>query len=184
MTPWVIESEISSPNSATIRLHQTFERSQFFFQLVKARGALVLQDGLHMAAILFAPVTGCSERTSDLQASSPFLFAHIHHELQRWSSQDLCQQARCASKSPECVIGCVNGSARSIAVGIGGATTPTYALRISTIGSRSPPTVCHPSTRAVPGSVVIPTDHQLPNCARTGNRDQIVSSTTMCKDVD
>ena len=88
--------------------------------------------------------------------------------------------------------GSVNGSARSIAVSIGGATTPTYALKtnLKALHSWEIPREDRglsnslPSTRAVPRSVVLPTDHQLPNCARTGNGDHTICSAKMCPDED
>ena len=58
-----------------------------------------------VAAILFAPVTGCSESTSRLHATNPFCSPTFHHELQRRSSQDMCQQERQISREISVCLG-------------------------------------------------------------------------------
>ena len=111
-----------------------------------------------MGAILFAPVTGCSERTSSLQASSPFCSPTFIMSC-RGGPDNTCAskndrlRVMCWSYSETLiVIGTVIGSARSTAVSIESATTPTYALETNLKGFHSsfrsrtevPPTVCQP----------------------------------------
>ena len=134
MTACVIESEISSVNSARYICTRPSNTLNSSSGLSKPGENLYCRMAC-MAAVLFALVTGCSERTSNLHASNPFcsptFISCKGGPVKTCASKNIRFRERClsTSESPVRVIGSVNGSARSIAVSSAGAATPTYALK-------------------------------------------------------